>query len=235
MQYSLFPISREKYRRKLNSANSVSTEPQNLKESEDSGPPEPGRATPKEAEAEAYEETVEMLVEHATIPEGPTEAYSAEADPKPWVANPKSKTRNSSTTRLRSKSPVWDVIRRLNDDHPKSKKGFTQVCTQTCCSQFLKVTKAKDSTSWPTTRAGKRLRNSNSEDGRNSLQEGLCRSNRGLRGCGTAQYTIADRDRDSGLPNGDRKTLKKWQKMSTSPELEESLLRRPINSLLTKL
>ena len=126
---------------------------------------EAGRGTPNEAEEEANGEIAEMVVEHATIPEGPDEAHSAEADLKPWVANPKHKTRNNSPTKLPSKSPVWDVVKRLNDDHPKAKEGFTHVCTQTGCSHFLKLTKAKDCTSWPTTRAGEHLRNSHPEDG----------------------------------------------------------------------
>ena len=108
-------------------------------ESEDNGPIEAGRDTPEEAEDKADEEAGEMAVEHAAILDGPgdpDEAPSAEADPEPWVVNPEYKTRNSSPTRLASKSAVWECVKRLHDDHPKAKEGFTHVCTQPGCCVF---------------------------------------------------------------------------------------------------
>ncbi len=97
-------------------------------ESENNGPIEADRDTSEEAEDKADEEAGEMAVEYATIPDGPgdpDEAPSAEADPEPWVVNPKHKTRNNCPTRLALKSAVWECIKRLHDDHPKAKEGFT--------------------------------------------------------------------------------------------------------------
>ena len=137
-------------------------------ESEDNGPIEAGRDTPEEAEDKADEEAGEMAVEHATIPDGPgdlDESAFCRGRPGALGCEPQSKTRNNSPTRLASKSAVWECIKRLHDDHPKAKEGFTHVCTQPGCCFFLKLTKAKDTASWPTTRAGEHLRNRHPEDG----------------------------------------------------------------------
>jgi len=111
-----------------------------------------------------------------TFTEEGAEAQAAEEndDPtKPWQGNPKYKTRNNSPTRLPSKSTVWDSIKRLNEDHPKVKEGYTHACTQVGCGRFFKLVKLKDIASWPTTRAGEHLRNSHPEDGG---KDGVARS-----------------------------------------------------------
>ena len=75
----------------------------------------------------------------------------AAEDQEPWKTNPAYKTRpNTPLTRTTRASPVWGMIKRLNDDHPKTKEGYTHACIHADCGCFLKVQKTKGN--WVTTK-----------------------------------------------------------------------------------
>ena len=82
---------------------------------------------------------------------------------KPWKLNPSYRTRANSPTRLPSTSLVWAKVRRLEYNHPKVADGYTHVCIEVGCGAFMKLVKAKDSSCWPTTRAGEHLKNAHPE------------------------------------------------------------------------
>ena len=75
----------------------------------------------------------------------------AAEDEEPWKTNPAYKTRpNTPLTRSKRASPVWGMIKRLDDDHPKTKEGYTHTCIHAGCGCFLKVQKTKGC--WVTTK-----------------------------------------------------------------------------------
>ena len=45
-------------------------------------------------------------------------------DQEPWKTSPANKT-NTPLTRTTRASPVWGMIKLLNDDHHKTKEGYT--------------------------------------------------------------------------------------------------------------
>ena len=53
----------------------------------------------------------------------------AAQDQEPWKTNPAYKTRpNTPLTRTTLASPVWGMIKRLDDDNPKTMEGYTHTC-----------------------------------------------------------------------------------------------------------
>lgn len=75
----------------------------------------------------------------------------AAQDQEPWKTNPAYKTRpNSPLKRAKRASPVWTMIKRLADDHPKSKEGYTHTCIEAGCGCFLKLQNYKGN--WSTTK-----------------------------------------------------------------------------------
>ena len=66
---------------------------------------------------------VKMAAEEPTVP-----AIVAAADEEPWLENAGYKTRPNSPTARAEKSAIWKSVRRLCDDHPKAKEGYTHVC-----------------------------------------------------------------------------------------------------------
>ena len=75
----------------------------------------------------------------------------AAQDQEPWKTNPAYKTRpNSPLKRVKRASPVWTIIKRLADDHPKSKEGYTHTCIEAGCGCFLKLQNYKGN--WSTTK-----------------------------------------------------------------------------------
>jgi len=72
---------------------------------------------------------------------------------EPWVSDPKYRTRsNSDPDKIIYKSSYFSAspgLRRLADDHPKSKAKdgkvlFTHICTVPGCGAFFKMSKTKD-------------------------------------------------------------------------------------------
>ena len=76
----------------------------------------------------------------------------AAEDQEPWKTDLAHKTRsNSPLKRQLRASPVWGMIKRLDDDHPKTGEGFTHTCIHEGCGCFLKLKKTAQG-NWPTSK-----------------------------------------------------------------------------------
>ena len=82
----------------------------------------------------------------------------AAEDQGPWETNPAYKTRsNSPLKRSMQASPVWGMIKRLADDHPKTKEGYTHTRIHAGCGCFMKIKKTRGK--WPTTKCVNYIKN----------------------------------------------------------------------------
>ena len=84
---------------------------------------------------------------------------AAEEDKEPWDSDVEYMTRpNTPLKRATRASPVWSMIRRLADDHPKTTEGYTHTCTHAGCGCFLTVPKVKGN--WATTKCVNHIKTS---------------------------------------------------------------------------
>ena len=71
----------------------------------------------------------------------------AAEDQEPWETSPAYKTRsNSPLKRAMRASPVWGMIKRLDDDNPKTDEGNTHTCIHAGCGYFMKLKKTPKAT-----------------------------------------------------------------------------------------
>ncbi len=94
------------------------------------------------------------------IPE-PVAAGGAGAaeEAEPWLASPSYMTGPSSPNKLKSKSAIWIMVRRLKPGHAMTQKGYIHICTEPgYANPFITLTKPKGRNFWTSTKAGENLK-----------------------------------------------------------------------------